>query len=332
MTEYWKERLSFKEQAIYRLLRENITSGLLEAQFKGLSNQSVANVIRALELDHPEFYFIKPQYRVARSVASLLPFGSNIGNLKVELELLYSISQIGQIGTTLSSIASGIQQSTSGNYEDIEKAICRHIIYSTDYSVDINLNQNAASALYFHKAQCSGIAKAVKYLMDRLGKWCIVVLGSAKDNGGKFMPHAWNIVHLNNSYYHLDVTSMLGTNLHTRNNINFMFFNCSDKAIQNTHQWDRTTVPHCTDEKYDYLMQPFQRAEKVREIQSAEELRSLLHKSSGESIQFIFKIDDLLENQQEIITKTIQNYGKENRFYGKIKMSFVNGIWRLEFL
>lgn len=253
MTEYWKERLNFKEQAVYRLLRTNITSGLLEAQFKGLSNQSIANVLRALELDHPEFYFIKPRYRIARSVVGLLPFCSNMGNLKVELELLYSIPQISQIGTTLSSIASEIRQSTSGRFEDTEKAICRYIIRHTDYAIDMNWNQNAASALYFHKAQCSGIAKAVKYLMDRLDKWCIVVLGSAKDNSGKFMSHAWNIVRLNNSYYHLDVTNMLGANLLTRNCINFMFFNYSDKAIQNTHQWDRTTVPYCTDEKYDYL-------------------------------------------------------------------------------
>jgi transglutaminase/protease-like cytokinesis protein 3 len=62
------------------------------------------------------------------------------------------------------------------------------------------MNQSVYSALVNGETVCAGYARAMQYLMQRLGIPCYYCTGYAGQN------HAWNIVRLDDGYYNVDVT------------------------------------------------------------------------------------------------------------------------------
>lgn len=66
-------------------------------------------------------------------------------------------------------------------------------------------SHNILGVFAYHKAQCEGIAKAVKVLLNAVDVKCIVVMGDSVKNG-RSVPHAWNIVDIGADPYQLDVT------------------------------------------------------------------------------------------------------------------------------
>ena len=64
----------------------------------------------------------------------------------------------------------------------------------------------AAGALLDGLAVCDGYAKAFKLLCDKMGIPCVIVAGTAKQNGSE-EPHAWNYVQMEDGlYYAVDLT------------------------------------------------------------------------------------------------------------------------------
>lgn len=93
------------------------------------------------------------------------------------------------------------------------------------------------------KAVCEGYAKAYIYLLDKLGIESYMCSSNA-------LNHAWNIVKINNKYYHTDVTwddpveDITGR-------VNHNYFMVSDQYIkENGHNSTDYTVPE-TDNAYD---------------------------------------------------------------------------------
>ena len=62
------------------------------------------------------------------------------------------------------------------------------------------LSHNIVGVFAKQKAQCEGIAKAVKVLLNAVDIKCIVATGNANGNGQNG-PHAWNIVNIEGSPY-----------------------------------------------------------------------------------------------------------------------------------
>jgi len=73
------------------------------------------------------------------------------------------------------------------------------ILKNSRYEINNIYNQNAASVIHYHAAQCSGFASAFKVAMDYRGVRCIVVSGSVSTEA-QSGPHAWNIVKLKEAY------------------------------------------------------------------------------------------------------------------------------------
>ncbi len=257
---------------------------------------------------------------------------------------MYSKPQIKQIDDTLNNIINEIKQESRSELDEIEIEICKYIIKNTTYSVDNLLNQNVASALYFHKSQCSGIAKSVKYIMDRLGIWCIVVFGKASEaHNIHRLPHAWNVVRINGNYYHLDVTNML--NFKNIGDIRALpFFNYSDNKLMATHEWDRLSVPKCNDERYASAGENYnstnhnitenvgENSENIPVISSVKTLTGLLKKASNGKIKFKYNSIKSLNCQQLLIMDAVQDYCKENKIIGSIQVSYVRDFWLVEII
>ncbi|SHI05799.1 hypothetical protein SAMN02745823_02138 [Sporobacter termitidis DSM 10068] len=104
---------------------------------------------------------------------------------------------------------------------------------SSGDDIDQNVSATAYGALVTGKAASEGYAMAYKALCDELGLESYVVIGTL--NG---QSHAWNIVALEDSYYHIDV-SMCDVN-----GISTAFLK-SDTEMKKNYSWDTSKYKAC---------------------------------------------------------------------------------------
>ncbi len=126
--------------------------------------------------------------------------------------------------------------------EDAVLALLAHdaLINRCEYSAVGYLhaeNHSAYGALCNRSAVCEGYAEAYQLLMDIAGIECIYVAGEANE------PHAWNMLCIDGSYYHVDTTwdDPLSTDAVQR--LLHDYFLISDTQMSQTHTWERSSYP-----------------------------------------------------------------------------------------
>lgn len=122
-----------------------------------------------------------------------------------------------------------------------EKAIHDYIVNNTKYDNGFTTNEGVISpeshtiygVLVEGVGVCGGYAKTMKYLLDEVGIDSIVIGGTA--NG---INHAWNMVKLDNEYYHVDCTWDDPVMKDGSDTILYDYFNVNDKDIRVSHNWE----------------------------------------------------------------------------------------------
>ena len=94
-------------------------------------------------------------------------------------------------------------------------------------------------ALVNHLSICQGFAQTYDYLCKRAGLFSLVVSGNTS-----FGDHAWNIIKLDDGYYHVDTTWM-------QSNKN-RYFCLTDKQIAVDHTIISVYHPDCDGSNYAY--------------------------------------------------------------------------------
>ncbi|UZK63896.1 lipoprotein [Mycoplasma mycoides subsp. capri] len=83
----------------------------------------------------------------------------------------------------------------------------KEVKYDYDFTTGpILKNQNAHSALVNRYTVCTGYAKGLKLLLEELGIPCRFIEGHS-ERESRLSKHAWNLVQLDNEWYHIDATS-----------------------------------------------------------------------------------------------------------------------------
>lgn len=95
---------------------------------------------------------------------------------------------------------------------------------------------------------CEGYAKAMKYLLDDMGIESTIVVGKSKEEN-----HAWNLVKLEDEYYHVDPTWDDPITNDGSNILRYNFFCLDDAEISKTHSWNRENYPSANSKKYNYF-------------------------------------------------------------------------------
>jgi hypothetical protein len=98
-------------------------------------------------------------------------------------------------------------------------------------------------ALVEGRAVCDGFSKAFLLAAGEAGLECRFIKGQG--NGG---PHSWNLVRLNGTWYHLDITFDLVDPPYLLSYGNFLV---DDALAARDHSWDRTAYPACPDPTMD---------------------------------------------------------------------------------
>ncbi|MCI5752894.1 MAG: hypothetical protein MR038_10535 [Oscillospiraceae bacterium] len=112
----------------------------------------------------------------------------------------YPKSSIPRRREEMEKAADAILIGIKDSWSDVQKALYIHdkIIINTEYNLD-NEIRSAYEVLVNKNGICVSYAMAYKYLLNRVGIDCICVLSTE-------MGHCWNMVKIDNSWYHVDTT------------------------------------------------------------------------------------------------------------------------------
>ncbi len=157
----------------------------------------------------------------------------------------------------LEAVKSIINQNTSDSYTDYQNEVNIHdylvktVVYDEENLEKDTIPEDsftAYGALINHVAVCGGYSEAFQILMDVLGIECKTIIGTGGENN---ISHAWNLVKLDDNWYHVDTTfddpiPDTGDVLHT-------YLNVTDEVVAADHTWDKTAYPQAVSTTYDYI-------------------------------------------------------------------------------
>lgn len=198
-------------------------------------SEDVKIVMSAFFADHPEVFYVKLSYKISLS--------KNILSEKIRIDLSYTINDKNELDTKIDQMDEIIQLYIANleNKSDFEKELIIHDALALDTKYYSEITDISKVPEQYHtiygtfiekQAVCDGFAKAMQILLDRVGIENIFVTGMLGE-----VPHAWNMVKLENEWYHLDLTSnkyikeadgSTKTVVHT-------YFNVTDEFIQKSH-------------------------------------------------------------------------------------------------
>lgn len=130
----------------------------------------------------------------------------------------------------------------------VHNYIVNNCVYATDYETNNDpYYYTAYGALVNGKAVCDGYASAAKILFDLCGIENIKVTGTSKGNG-----HAWNLIKLDNDYYHIDTTWDDPVSYDGLNYLRYDYYNLTDNEISQDHAWQTQNYPDANGALYTY--------------------------------------------------------------------------------
>lgn len=254
---YYYSQLNKEEQEIYKVFYKGVMEleDIIPIPIKGnLSKDAFIRIYVALTKDNPLIYYLNQSMcEIAKDI---------MGNTAILPRYFFTKDKVKEYNRKIEkSVNELIAKLDLSNCSDYEKALrihdwfCKYIEYDKKGSdknevVSVIASHNILGVFAYKKAQCEGIAKAAKVLLNTADVKCIVVTGEANGSREKG-PHAWNIVSLDGIPYQLDVTWDLeekGTNT-----ILYDYFLVTDKMIEKNHKQEGI-LPTCSSIEMNYFM------------------------------------------------------------------------------
>ena len=237
MEAYYYQRMSKPQQTAYHAMKTGFSSLSPSFSVPRLENRELSEIFFKLRLDCPEIFYVTSfSYR----------FYPGADHVELIPEYLFEKNKVKEHQKALSSrIAKLVRPaqllSPLEKEQYIHDFICQNVRYDKlkkPYSHEIigPLGQGVSV--------CEGIAKTVKILCDQLGIWCIIAISEANPEKGIKYRHAWNIIKLDNEYFHLDAT--FDNSLGQDGVIRYDYFNLDDSWLFRDHEPVIYPVPACT--------------------------------------------------------------------------------------
>lgn len=199
--------------------------------------QMIKKVISSITMDHPELI----QYGI---ITYTYTYDSVDINIRYALDEDEYHTALYEIRDVISKIR--IETTNMNDYEKI-KYVYEYLAISNSYGdKDSYIGQSAYSAIDNRFSPvCAGYARAAQILLRNIGIDSLLITGSL-DN----VAHEWNVVKIENDYYHFDVTTSSSYKAILDDVIysGFLFKDTSDYNI-----YYNKVIPKIDGKKYDYF-------------------------------------------------------------------------------
>ncbi|MBO5285849.1 MAG: hypothetical protein J6B16_03015 [Clostridia bacterium] len=209
-----------------------------------LTEEELELVLDAYRRDHAEHFWLDNEYRFYQSettVTKLLPTylltGDALTTARAEFDKAVNDLLLG---------ANALET----DYEK-EKFFHDKLADKVIYSQSTHAH-NAYGALVIGNAVCEGYAEALQVLLHKVKIPSLLVFGKSNNpSSGSQENHAWNMVKIDNNYYHVDLTwnDQVSTTY-------YAYFNVSDEIINLDHIIDETAyaLPTCNSLDKNYFI------------------------------------------------------------------------------
>ena len=213
-----------------------------EAVFRttlSITEEDIVELVKEIFYDNPKRIVMKPV-----AVAEVFPTSGEDSIIELRLEYMEPADRLREYGDRLASfVRSNAELAVGESDAEILLSLVENLMASCAYDevtariVSDHGAQNFAAtaygALVYKRAVGEGYAMAFKALCDELSFECHVVLGYLD---GRI--HAWNIVSLLESYYHIDAAMC------TVNGIGTAFLK-TDADFADRYAWDMVNTISC---------------------------------------------------------------------------------------
>ncbi len=334
---YYYHQLNNDEKKIYRIFYDGVMAhkDIIPIPVKGLPPEDMRDrLFKAITLDNPLIYYLNQ---------SMVSFAQDeLGNVAIVPQYFFDKDVVKDYNRKIEAVVNGLAAKlklTEGtDYEKelkIHDWICQNIDYDEKGHNPKNVakfivSHNIIGVFAHHKAQCEGIAKAVKVLLNAVDVKCIVATGTAVGNGQNG-PHAWNIVKINDKPYQVDVTWDIGSNQGKAANkvvggrVYYDYFNITDAEIIRNHTME-IQLPVCDSTDMNYF-----KLNKISFKSKAQVIRYIQKGLSRGQDEFYFKLEGHagLESTYKAVVEEINKYCQENGINGKIIYNKFNDNMRI---
>lgn len=222
---------------------------------QGLDETDIDRIFQCVLMDHPELFYVEGYtYRKYTKGDRIVAIQFS-GTYSMDAE--QAIARHSQIELEVENILDGAKGFTD-DYDKV-KYVYETVIYHTEYNLDASDNQNMYSVFVNRESVCQGYAKAVQYLLERMGVECTLVFGTVENGEG----HAWNLVKVNGNYYYVDATwGDPSYQLEQKEpsdeyfpEISYDYLCITTEQLLRTHLVDEPVpMPYCTEEKDNYYV------------------------------------------------------------------------------
>lgn len=257
---YYYNSLSEQNKQVYNIMLncyENMQTSVQIGAYR-LTEDGLDELFRMISRDNPEIFWIEGsyQYTISQATGLVQSFSP-----KYRMDIITRNAKREEIIKAERYFLEGIRFSMTP-YEKalrLYENIPRLISYDHDATVGERKKQRQTKlddcstiygALVLQKAVCGGYAKAYQYLLKKLGIHSIIVNG---DTGrGR---HSWNLVLLENEWFHVDVTWGDLIKSFTDGHISYAWFCLPDREVSPLRTWDKDLpLPVCYGNSQNYYV------------------------------------------------------------------------------
>lgn len=259
--DYYFKKLTASQKQIYSSLAKAINK--LDSKVEVLNYNSeetldttkdVSVAMDAFFADHPEVFYLKFEYTII-SKKNIIKDALVIEVQYTEIDKSKISNKINELDNMITSFSSEFK-----NYDIFEKELKLHdkLAKEAKYYEYVNASDipqvahTSYGALINKSAVCDGLTKAMQLLLDRVGMESILVSGVSNSE-----PHAWNMVNLDNEWYHMDITSnkFIKNDQGKTSNVVHSYFNITEEQILSSHKINnQDIIPKANSNKYNYYV------------------------------------------------------------------------------
>ncbi len=299
---HYYKTLSAKEKVAYEAVLKNYKNFPDKIQVPTLDDKELNRVFTAVIYDNPEAFCLNRNCKMSTTDKTSYFIPQYTMN-KTEYE------------KELKALKSKAKELIQMDYEDDYSAELLFHDYLVDhceyFSGEDKRYCNAYSALILGKANCEGYTHAMNYLLKQAGVESFAIRGIGKLPGGNPQSHIWNIVKINENYYHLDVTwdDPVFVNVEKDESVRYNYFNVTDAVIKQTHSnYSPDNLCNCEDENYyNHERLIFSSLEQDDKDKITEIIIDTIENQNN-SFNLKFVNDDLYKNAKKILIEEQEIY------------------------